>query len=386
MKPTNATFTGLPVTIFETMSQMARDHGAINLGQGFPDDEGPEDIRRVAADALMTGPNQYPSMWGLPELRQALARHQKRFYGLELDWQTEILVTSGATEALADCMLALIEPGDEVVLIEPLYDCYEPMIRRVGGIPKFVRLEAPDWSLNESDLAAAFSEKTKAIVLNNPMNPAAKVFSDEELALLARYVVAYDAYAICDEVYEHITFDGRKHRPFMTLPGMKERAVRVGSAGKTFSLTGWKIGYISGPAHLMAPISKAHQFTTFTTAPNLQKAVAYGLDLDDAYFAGLASDLQHKRDHLTRALSQIGLTCAPSAGTYFLIADASPLQRFGGTDVEICMALTREAGVTAVPVSPFYANPKEGAPFIRFCFSKADHVLDEAARRLAAFM
>ncbi len=243
MKPTNALFTGLPTTIFEVMSRLALEHKAVNLGQGFPDVDGPLEVRQKAAEALVAFPNQYPPMMGLPELRQAVAHANERFYGLKIDWASEVMVTSGATEALADCIMALVEPGDEVVVIEPLYDSYLPIIRRAGAIPRRVRVSPPDWTLDHDALAAAFGPKTKAVLLNNPMNPAAKVFSLDDLTVIADLCVRFDAYAICDEVYEHIVFDGRKHIPLMTLPGMRERSVRIGSAGKTFSLTGWKVGY-----------------------------------------------------------------------------------------------------------------------------------------------
>ena len=298
MKSTNPVYTGLPTSIFEVMSQLAKENGAINLGQGFPDVDGPEDIRRFAAEEIVNGRNQYPPMMGVPELRTAVAEANKRFYDLDIDWKTEVLVTSGATEALSDCMAALIEPGDEVVLIEPLYDCYLPLVRRAGATAKLVRVTPPEWKLDKDALAAAFGPKTKAILLNNPMNPAAKVFDREELALIAELAVAHDAYAICDEVYEHILFDGRKHMPLMTLPGMRERTIRIGSAGKTFSLTGWKVGYVTAAPALLDPVTKAHQFTTFTTPPGLQKAVAYGLEKDDDYYRALAGDLQAKRDRL----------------------------------------------------------------------------------------
>jgi aspartate/methionine/tyrosine aminotransferase len=292
-----------------------------------------------------------------------------------------VLVTSGATEALSDCFYALIEAGDEVVVIEPLYDSYLPVIRRAGGIPRLVRLAPPDWRLDRDALAAAFGPKTKAILLNNPMNPAARVFSREELALIAELVVAHNAYAICDEVYEHILFDGRSHVPLMTLPGMRERAIRIGSAGKTFSLTGWKVGYVTAAPALLDPITKAHQFTTFTTAPNFQKAVAYGLAKDDAYYASLAGDLQAKRDRFAAGLRRLGFGVARCEGTYFITADVSSL-RLNGDDLDICKRMTIEAGVTAVPVSVFYESdpPKT---FVRFCFAKRDEILDGAIARLA---
>ena len=295
MKPVNAILSGYGTTIFTVMSALAQEHGAINLGQGFPDEEGPEDIRRAAADAVMTGPNQYPPMLGVPDLRQAVAEHNLRFYGLEVDWRTEVMVTSGATEALADCFLGLIEPGDEVVLIEPLYDSYLPMVRRAGGVPKLVRIEPPDWTLPRAALKAAFSARTKLIVLNSPHNPAGKVFDADELAFIAGLVRDHDAYAVCDEVYEHLVFDGRAHVPLMTLPGMRDRCLRIGSAGKTFSATGWKVGYVTAAPAALTAVAKAHQFLTFTTPPDLQKATAYGLRRGDDYFDGLAAAPRRSR-------------------------------------------------------------------------------------------
>ena len=385
MKPTNSVFTGVATTVFEVMSRLAIEHGAVNLGQGFPDVDGPEALRRIAAEAAIDGPNQYPPMLGIPELRQAVARQNARFYGLDVDWQSEVIVTSGATEALADCLLALVEPGDEVILIEPLYDCYLPMARRAGADVKLVRVAPPEWRLDRQSLEAAFSDKTKAILLNNPMNPAAKVFSPEELELIAELCVKYDAYAICDEVYEHIVFDGRKHVPLMTFPGMRERAVRIGSAGKTFSFTGWKVGYITAPPHLMAPIAKAHQFVTFTTPPNLQKAVAAGLDLGDDYYASLIAEMRDKRDHLAGGLARLGFNVIPCEGTYFVSVDIRGLG-LGDDDVEVCQRLTVEAGVAAIPMSAFYPGAEPPKHFVRFCFCKKPEVLDAALERLEKYM
>ncbi|MBN9671191.1 aminotransferase [Roseibium aggregatum] len=384
MKPTNPVFTGIETTVFETMSRLARTHQAVNLGQGFPDVDGPEDIRKTAAEALIDGPNQYPPMLGLPELRKAVAESNRRFHGLEVDPETEVLVTSGATEALADCIFALVSPGDEVVLIEPLYDCYLPLVKQAGGVPVRVRVTPPDWRLDKEALEAAFSDKTKAILLNNPMNPTAKVFSDEELGFVADLCIKHDVYAICDEVYEHLVFDGAKHRPLMTFEGMRERAVRIGSAGKTFSLTGWKVGYVTGPAALMDPIAKAHQWVTFTTPPNLQKAVAYGLGKDDSYYEELAGDLTAKRDRMARGLKNLGFSVLPCAATYFLTCGFEGLG-LGETDVAACETLVREAGVAAVPVSAFYGSDAPSG-YIRFCFCKQDWVIDEALARLSAFL
>jgi aspartate/methionine/tyrosine aminotransferase len=292
------------------------------------------------------------------------------------------MVTSGATEALADCLFALIEPGDEVVLIEPLYDSYLPIVRRAGGVPKLVRVEPPRWELPFAALEQAFSDRTKLILLNTPMNPAGKVFSRDELAFIAGLVERHDAYALCDEVYEHIVFDAHAHVPLMTLPGMRERCIRIGSAGKTFSLTGWKVGYVTAAADLLQPIAKAHQFLTFTTPPNLQRAVALGLRKDDAYFDDLAAGMQARRDRFAAGLAKIGFDVIDCHGSYFLTGDFRPLG-FNGDDVEFCRHITLEAGVTAVPVGAFYQQDGP-SHFARFCFCKKEAVLDEALARLAA--
>ncbi len=384
MKPTNPVFTGIETTVFETMSRLAMANNAVNLGQGFPDVDGPQDIREIAARALVDGPNQYPPMLGVPELRMAVAETNRRFYGLEIDADTEVLITSGATEALADCIMALVSPGDEVVLVEPLYDCYLPLVKRAGGIPVRVRVTPPDWRLDGEALAAAFSPRTKAILLNNPMNPTAKVFSDDELQMIANLCRRYDAYAICDEVYEHLVFDGRAHKPLMAFEGMRERTVRIGSAGKTFSLTGWKVGYVTGTRHMMDAIAKAHQWVTFTTPPHLQKAVAYGLAKDDGYYRTLAQDLTAKRDRMARGLSSLGFSVLPCAATYFLTCGFEGLG-LGETDVEACETLVTRAGVAAVPVSAFYGSDAPSG-YIRFCFCKQDGVIDEALARLSAFL
>jgi N-succinyldiaminopimelate aminotransferase len=383
MKSANSVLGSYGTTVFEVMSRLAIETGSINLGQGFPDDQGPDPVLEKAAHFLYDRPNQYPPMLGVPELRQAVAAHGKRFYDLDIDWQTETMVSTGATEGLAACFFGLIEPGDEVILIEPLYDCYLPIIRRAGGIPKLVTIRPPDWALDLEALRAAFSEKTKLLLINTPQNPASKVYTRAELEAIAGLVKEFDAIAICDEVYEHLAFDGREHIPLMTMPGMRERTIRIGSAGKTFSLTGWKVGYLTGPEELMRAVSKAHQFLVFTTAPNLQRAVAFGLDQDDAYFNGLNASMRAKRDRLSDSLAKIpGFDPAPCQGTYFLFVDIAGTG-FDGTDVDFCRHITTDAGVTAVPVSAFY---QDGGPetFIRFCFAKQDKMLDDAAARLAA--
>ncbi len=384
MKSGNATLSSYGTTIFEAMSALARAHAAVNLGQGFPDDRGPLALRQAAAEFVMDGHNQYPPMMGLPALRQAVAAHDRRCYGLEVDWQTEVLITSGATEALLDCFLGLLEAGDEVVLLEPAYDTYAPVIRRLGATPRSVRLVPPTWSLPREELAAAFSPRTKLLVLNSPMNPSGKVFTADELAFLAGLVEQHDAFAVCDEVYEHLIFGDARHVPLMTLPGMRERALRIGSAGKTFSLTGWKVGYITGPAAMLRPITKAHQFVTFTTPPNLQHAVALGLGLDDAYFAGLGPTLARSRDRLATGLTALGVPLLPCDGTYFLVLDVTQWMRPDEDDVAFCRRLVTDAGVVLIPMSAFYES---GPPrtLVRACFCKEDATIDAALQRLHAW-
>ena len=380
MKPVNALLAATGTTIFTIMSAMATKHGAINLGQGFPDTDGPADVVRAAADALLDGRNQYPPMTGLPELRQAVAAANARFYGLDVDPDGEVVVTSGATEAITASLMALLNPGDEVVLIEPLYDTYLPVVRMLGAVPRLVRMTPPNWSLPRAELAAAFGPKTKAMLLNTPMNPTGRVFNASELAFIAGLLQQHDAYAVCDEVYEHLTFDGARHVPLMTLPGMRDRCLRIGSAGKTFSLTGWKIGYVTAPRALAGLVAKAHQNLTFTTPPNLQRAVAVGLAKDDAYFRALSGDLQAKRDRLGAGLARMGFTVLPTEGSYFITVDFAPMG-FLDDDVAFCQHITEQAKVTAIPVSAFYEGD---APthYARFAFCKRPELLDEALDRL----
>jgi len=381
LKPANQMLSAMGTTVFTVMSALAARHGAINLGQGFPDTDGPADVIQAAADALRDGRNQYPPLTGVPELRAAVARANQRFYGLDIDPATEVVVTSGATEAITASLMALLNPGDEVVLVEPLYDTYLPVVRMLGAVPRLVRLMPPRWELPRAELAAAFGPRTKAILLNTPMNPCGKVFTAAELAFIADLLVKHDAYAVCDEVYEHLTYDGWRHIPLMTLPGLRERCLRISSAGKTFSLTGWKVGYVTAPAALSAIVAKAHQNLTFTTPPNLQRAVAVGLALDDAYFAGLASALAAKRDRLSAGLASIGFAVLPAMGSYFVTADFSRLG-FAGDDVAFCQHITEQAGVTAIPVSAFYEQDAPGH-YARFAFCKQDALLDEAVARLS---
>jgi aspartate/methionine/tyrosine aminotransferase len=377
----NTLLSNTGTTIFTVMSALAVQHGAINLGQGFPDTDGPADVIDAAAAALRDGRNQYPPLTGVPELREAVAAANRRFYNIDIDPGSEVVVTSGATEAITACLMALLDPGDEVVVIEPIYDTYLPVIRMLGAVPRLVRLSPPRWELPRADLAAAFGPRTKAILLNSPMNPTGKVFTAAELAFIAELMQRHDAYAVCDEVYEHLTFDGWRHIPLMSLPGLRERCLRIGSAGKTFSLTGWKVGYVSADAPIARLVAKAHQNLTFTTAPNLQRAVAVGLAKDDAYFAALAAGLQAKRDRLAAGLAEMGLGVLPTQGSYFITADFAPLG-FAGDDVAFCRHITEHAGVTAIPVSAFYETE---APrhYARFAFCKTEAVLDQAIARLS---
>ena len=377
----NAIYSSLPTTIFEEMSGLARDLGAINLGQGFPDDPGPDAIRAKAADAILNGYNQYPPMAGLPELRQAVAGHYQRTQGLDLDAISEVTITSGATEALAAAFFALIEPGDEVIVFQPLYDAYLPLIRRAGGVPKFVSLQPPHWRFDRAMLEAAFSDSTKLVVLNNPNNPAGVVLPHEDLALLARLCVAHGVIAICDEVWEQVVFGNARHRPLIAYPGMRERCVKIGSAGKMFGLTGWKVGFLCAAPELTYSLGRAHQFLTFTTPPNLQTAVAWGLDNAQDWFRQMPRDLERSRDRLTQGLRREGFAVLASQGTYFLNIDLTASGIAEG-DRDFCLRSVKEAGVAAIPVSALYEEDPV-THIVRLCFSKRDETLDGGIARLA---
>jgi aspartate/methionine/tyrosine aminotransferase len=377
----NPTFAALPTTIFEEMSGLARAHSAINLGQGFPDDPGPEAIRAKAADAVLNGYNQYPPMAGLPELRQAVAAHYRRTQGLDLDWASEVTITSGATEALAAAFLGLVRPGDEVVVFQPVYDAYLPMIRRAGGIPRLIRLEPPHWRFDRATLEAAITPATRFVVLNNPVNPTGVVLPPEDLTLLAEVCVAHDLTVICDEVWEQVVFAPARHRPLMALPGMRERCVKIGSAGKMFGLTGWKVGFLCAAPALTHVLARTHQFLTFTTAPNLQSAVAWGLENSADWFDGMPRTLAASRDRLAEALRREGFAPLPSEGTYFLNIDL-PASGVPEPDRAFARRAVTQAGVAGIPVSAMY----EEAPvtsILRLCFAKADATLDEGVARLA---
>jgi N-succinyldiaminopimelate aminotransferase len=372
---------GFGTTIFAEMSALAARTGAINLGQGFPDTDGPPEIVEAAARAMREGRNQYPPGPGIPELRGAIAAHQRRFYGIELDPDGEVLVTTGATEAIAAALLALCEPGDEVVTFEPYYDSYAACIAMAGAERRPVTLRPPDYAIDPAALAAAFSPRTRLVLLNSPHNPTGKVFTHAELALVAEHCRERDVLAVTDEVYEHLTFDGREHVPLSTLPGMASRTLTISSAGKTFSFTGWKIGWATGPRELVSATQTAKQFLTFVSGAPFQPAIAHGLGLPDAYFESFRAGLEAKRDRLCAGLRAAGLEVLEPAGTYFVTADIRSLGEQDGR--AFCLSLPERAGVVAVPSVVFYDDEEAGRPLVRFAFCKRDEVIDEAAARLS---
>jgi len=373
----NSVYASLGTTIFETMSRLAAERGAVNLGQGFPEDDGPRDILEAAARATLDGPNQYPPSRGLPELRQAVAAHYRAHQKVELDWQREVTITSGATEAIAAALLAFIEPGDEVVLFEPMYDAYLPMVRRAGGVPRVVRLESPHWRLERETLAAAFSAKTRVVVINTPHNPCAAVMSRAELEMLAELCRAHNVICVSDEVWEHVLFDGAEHVSMLEV--MRERTLKIGSAGKMFSLTGWKVGFACGAPALMDAFAKAHQFLTFTTPPNLQRAVTYALGKPRAYFEEMSAAFERSRDRLVGALEGEGFALLPARGAYFVTIDLAASGIAMSDEAFAKHAI--EHGVATIPVSAFYANPNPPA-LVRLCFAKRDATLDRGAEAL----
>jgi N-succinyldiaminopimelate aminotransferase len=378
----NPVFSGLPTSIFQHMTVLAQKHDAINLGQGFPDQDGPLSLRQAAAQQLLDGPNQYPPSKGLAALRQAVAHHAAHFYGLTYDPEDEVVITSGGTEAITGALMAMAGVGDEVVMIEPTYDSYRPMAEGAGAIVKSVKLEPPGWRLTEEALRAAITPKTRAILINSPHNPAGRAFSHEELEGLARAISGTDIVVICDEVYEHLTYDGRPHIPLATLPGMRERCLKVGSAGKIFSLTGWKVGWVCGPRELVSVVTKAHQFITFTTSPALQTGVAYGLSHEMDFPIALTQRLQKNRDVLAAGLTKLGFDVQPCEGTYFLTAGIANLTN--EKDFAFCERLIRDAGVALIPLSAFF---KSGTPdtFVRFAFCKQQALIEQSLERLEGY-
>jgi N-succinyldiaminopimelate aminotransferase len=379
--PGNLALAPFGTTIFAEMSALAVRHGAINLGQGFPDVDGPPELLEAAVAAIRGGRNQYPPGAGVPELLAAIAAHQRRFYGLEVDPEREVLVTVGATEAIASVVLGLCSPGDEVVTFEPYYDSYAATIALAGAVRRTSVLRFPDFAVDEESLRAAFSSRTRMVLLNSPHNPTGKVFSRAELELICALAREHDAWVVTDEVYEHLVFDGLAHVPVATLPGMWERTLTISSAGKTFSATGWKVGWVVGPAEAVAAARAVKQFLTYVASGPFQPAVATGLELGDEVYAALATSLQAKRDLLCEGLVRAGLPISRPAGTYFVVADAAPL---GARDaLEFCRALPELAGVVGVPVSVFHDDQEAARTLVRFAFCKRDEVLLSAVDRLA---
>jgi N-succinyldiaminopimelate aminotransferase len=372
-------------TIFAEMTALAHATGAVNLGQGFPDTDGPPSMLAAAQQAIGAGVNQYPPGRGLPVLRTAIAEHRLARYGLRYDAETEVLVTVGATEAIAATVLALCEPGDEVVVFEPYYDSYAAVIALAGAVrrPVTLRAASPEgrFDFDPAELRAAVGARTKLLLLNSPHNPTGTVFTRDELECVARVCRGHDLVAVTDEVYEHLVFDGVEHVPLATLPGMRERTVSISSAGKTFSVTGWKIGWVCAPAALVAAVTAVKQFLTFTHSGPFQVAVAHALACELAWVESLRSSLQARRDRLADGLRAAGFGVHPSEGTYFLQADIRPLGLSDG--VAFARSLPHERGVVVIPTAVFYDSPGRGMPFVRFAFCKRDEVLDEALHRLA---
>ncbi|WP_328431879.1 pyridoxal phosphate-dependent aminotransferase [Streptomyces sp. NBC_00453] len=381
----NRRLTEFGTTIFAEMSALALQTGSINLGQGFPDTDGPEEIREAAVRALRDGRgNQYPPGPGVPELRTAIAAHQERRYGLSYDPDAEVLVTAGATEAIAASLLALLEPGDEVIALEPYYDSYAACIAMAGGtrVPVTLRPDEGSFRLDLDELRAAVTDRTRLLLINTPHNPTGTVLTREELTAIAELAVERDLLVVTDEVYEHLVFDEAAHLPLATFPGMRERTVTIGSAGKTFSFTGWKVGWVTAAPGLVTAVRSAKQFLTYVASGPFQYAVAEALALPDSYFADFREDMLAKRDLLAAGLADAGFTVFKPAGTYFITTDIRPLGESDG--FAFCRALPERAGVVAIPNAVFYDHREAGAPFVRFAFCKQTGVLQEAVQRLKA--
>ncbi len=366
-------------TIFAEMSALAVKTGAINLGQGFPDTDGPREIAELAIAAIKDGHNQYPPGLGIKKLRDAISHHQMRFYGLEFDSETEVLVTAGATEAIAASLLAICEQGDEIITFEPYYDSYAASIALAGGVRRVITLNTPDYSFSIDDLEKLITAKTKAILLNSPHNPTGKVFTHNELSQIANLCIEHDLVAICDEVYEHLVFEGQ-HIPLIQYPGMRNRTIQISSAGKTFSFTGWKIGWVCAQPALLDTVRTAKQFLTYVNGAPFQHAIAEALNLPDHYFDNFLEDMRVKRDCLSQGLEKAGLTTFTPQGTYFVTADIESLGYEDGK--QFCLDLPVQCGVVAVPNVVFYDNKDLGRTLIRFAFCKRLDVLEEAVERL----
>jgi len=373
-------------TIFATMSELASATGSVNLGQGFPDTDGPDELREIAVRAIREGDNQYPPSAGIPELRRAVAQHQRTRYGLDFDPESEVLVTVGATEAIAATLLALCEPGDEVVMFEPSYDSYAACAAMAGAVPRRVRLHPPDWAFDPEELAAAAAgPRTKLVLLNSPHNPTGKVFSPDELGQVAALCAAHDLLAVTDEVYEHLVFDG-SHVPLATLPGMRDRTLTISSGGKTFSFTGWKVGWVCAAAPLVAAVRAVKQFLTYTSPAAFQLAIAHGLGFAPPVLEGFAAELAAKRDLLCDGLEALGHEVYRPAATYFATTDIAPVAP-GTSGLDFCLALPERCGVVAIPSSVFYdpAEPAAGRTLVRWAFCKRERVLRDALARLASW-
>jgi len=368
-------------TIFARMSALATQTGAINLGQGFPDTDGPSELLEAAVTAIRGGANQYPPVRGIPALRAAIAEHQRRHYGLDPDPDTEVLVTAGATEALTATIIALCSPGDEVIVLEPFYDSYAAAIELAGAVRRVVPLRWPEYRLDADLLAAAVTDRTRLILINTPHNPTGRVFDTDELAAVARIAQAADVLVVTDEVYEHLVFTPHRHVPLATLDGMADRTITISSAGKTFSVTGWKIGWLHARADLVDAVAAVKQFLTFVNGSPFQPAVASSLLMPDDRFASIAADLQARSELLTGGLTAAGFDVRPSDGTYFVIADAAPLGYSDG--MALCLDLPGLVGVVAVPVQAFNDDPSRPSSLVRFASCKRPDVIAEAARRLA---
>lgn len=374
---------GFGSTIFAEMTALAVETGSINLGQGFPDYDGPREVLDAAVEAIRSGQNQYPPGPGVPVLREAVAEHQRRFWQLDYDPATEILVTAGATEALAGALLGLLETGDEVALLEPMYDSYQACIALAGAVTRPVLLRPPSYDFDPDEFRAAITPKTRAILLNTPHNPTGAVLSDEQLRLVAEIAVERDLIVISDEVYEHLTYDGVVHRSIASYPGMRERTLVISSGGKTFNTTGWKVGWICGPAPLVAAARAAKQFLTYVSSGPFQPAIAAGLRLPDSYFRDLADDLQVKRDLLMTGLEEAGFEVFRPRGTYFVTVDIRPVDP-SGDGYAFCRSLPERCGVVGIPNVVFYdrAHRAEGRHLVRFAFCKRPELIDEAVTRL----
>jgi aspartate/methionine/tyrosine aminotransferase len=376
----NPIYEQMQTSVFERMSSLAAKHGAVNLGQGFPDFGWPDEILDSAARALKDGSNQYPPSRGLPQLREAVAEHYNRWFGERLSAEN-LCVTSGATEALGACILATVTPGDEVIIFTPAYDSYAPMIRRAGGVVREIALKPPEWGIERDALEAAVTPKTRAILFNNPHNPTGRLFGPEELQIIADAAVKHDLTVISDEVWEHILLDGQQFTPIATLPGMAERTLKIGSAGKIFSLTGWKVGWIAAAPELACVAARAHQFLTFSTAPNLQAAVAFGMAEGDAWIEPMRQRFARGRDRLASGLQAAGFATLHPASTYFLCVDLQA-SGIGMTDEEFAAAAVEQAGVAVVPVSAF-AEEDPPRHIVRLCFAKRDETIDAGVAAMA---